>query len=183
MNLVRAALGEQWITLAIARRVKADKSTTGDNVDIIIWSFIELLSAVICCHLPPLRPLLTKLTASNLSDLKAVFAKYFQRKAPSLCVSTEKTPGTVFVLLKITYRAPRDQSLDIDTSGGIPQNALGLQERVVYGDHQCRTMASRSVSGLFETVGRARRETGDSPIDQAGSDASEDLSDRKTADL
>lgn len=179
----KPVFGEHWATFATAQIDKADRSRAGDNVDIIIWSFIELLSAVICCHLPPLWPLLTKLTASNLFDLKALYAKYFPRRAPGLCVSMEKAPGTVFVLLKMTYRTPRDQTLDAQTSGNAPENALGLQERVVYGEHQCRTMASRSVSGLFETVGRARREAGDSPIDQARSDASEDLSERKMTDL
>lgn len=60
--------------------------STWDNVDVIKWSLIELLSACICGNLLPLRPLIEKV----MPPFRSIYSWYSDRKSSRK--SSEKTP-------------------------------------------------------------------------------------------
>ncbi|KAH6642006.1 hypothetical protein C7974DRAFT_326858 [Boeremia exigua] len=61
--------------------------STWDNVDVIKWSLIEILSACICGNLLPLRPLLEEITPS----LRSMYSWYSDRRSSQK--SSEKSSG------------------------------------------------------------------------------------------
>lgn len=56
------------IESAIVHEANISSSLAGDNVDVAIWSLVEVFSAIICGSIPPCRPLFTKLFRSLQSS-------------------------------------------------------------------------------------------------------------------
>ena len=56
----------------------------GDNVDVIRWSLIELLSTIVCGSIPPCRPLITRFISSLASTAAT----------SSLPVTIQNPPGS-----------------------------------------------------------------------------------------
>lgn len=123
-----------------------------------MWSLIELLSAAICCHLPPLRPLLRTISASKYWSSGTMFLKKHLGKIPSLRVSIEKASGSFSVTLIIRRRGSDDGLIELSRSDGTSATMPTSKEAPVPVSQLRRQSFSYSVTGLFATVGAARRD-------------------------
>lgn len=125
-----------------------------------MWSLIELLSAAICCHLPPLRPLLRTVAASKYWSSGTMFLKEKLGKIPSLRLSVEKASGSFSVTLIIRRRGSDDGLILIELSRSDGTSAtMPTSKQVPVPTSQLRRQSfSYSVTGLFATVGAARRD-------------------------
>ncbi len=65
-------------TLAV-QNSRANRDAIGDNVDVVIWTGIELVSALVCTSIPPSWPLLKR----SYADLSCTVTRVLQgRPAP-----------------------------------------------------------------------------------------------------